>query len=259
MICTKCGETLPDESELCPKCGANLKETEPAETAAAGAETAAKPAAATEAETPVLATAPAEPEVRSCVKCGKPLTEGQAFCPNCGTAASVKRNCVRCGAELAEGQTFCAACGQAAIPAAMGGAAAQKSKKKLFIILGSAAAALIIIVAILLAVVLGSGPNFKKIYQEYCSPTWASVGADGSYLSIDTNPRNKDNTGIAYQAAANAVKKVNEVLGLPDSLYEEMGSTRALDGRQSQTFGNITVSWSYHPDKGLEVTYRKAK
>lgn len=30
MFCTKCGEAIPDGSEICPKCGANLQEAQPA-------------------------------------------------------------------------------------------------------------------------------------------------------------------------------------------------------------------------------------
>ena len=45
------------------------------------------------------------------------------------------------------------------------------------------------------------GPDFKTIYDEYCSSIWADVGSDGSYLAIDTNPYDEDDNGIAYYAA----------------------------------------------------------
>ena len=102
-----------------------------------------------------------------------------------------------------------------------------------------------------------SGPNFPKLYTEYCNPIWASVGSDGSYLSIDTNPYDEDDNGLAYPAAYTAIKSVNSALGLPASLSNDMGETTGADGRQSQDFDNINVSWKYHPDRGLEVTYRK--
>ncbi len=129
----------------------------------------------------------------------------------------------------------------------------KKSKKKLLII-----GAAVIVVIILIASIGGSsGPNFEKIYSEYCNSIWADVGADGSYLSIDTNPYDLDDSGVAYQAAVTAVKNVNKALGLPDSLYNDMAETTWSMGKQTQTFGNVTVSWTYHPDKGLEVTYKK--
>ncbi len=129
----------------------------------------------------------------------------------------------------------------------------KKSKKKLII-----AAAAVVVVIILIASLGGSsGPNFDKLYSDYCSSIWADVGADGSYLSIDTNPYDEDDNGVAYSAAVTAVKNVNKALGLPDSLYNDMAETTWSMGKQSQTFDNVTVSWTYHPDKGLEVTYKK--
>lgn len=96
-------------------------------------------------------------------------------------------------------------------------------------------------------------PNFNAVYKEYCDSTWAIVSEDGSYLKIDTNPNNIDDyfDYDAYQA----VSLVNDALGLPESLLEKMGSTRALDGTQVQRYENITVTWTYHPDNGLEVIY----
>jgi hypothetical protein len=32
-----------------------------------------------------------------------------------------------------------------------------------------------------------------------------------------------------------------------------MEQTRALDGRQQDTWGGYTASWSYHPDSGMEL------
>lgn len=98
-----------------------------------------------------------------------------------------------------------------------------------------------------------AGPDFESVYSEYCSSTWASVASDGSYLSVDTNPDNIDDY-TEYEAYL-ALYSINSALGLPESLIEKMGQTRALDGRQTETYDKITVSWTYHPDNGLEVMY----
>ena len=98
--------------------------------------------------------------------------------------------------------------------------------------------------------------DFKSIYDEYCVAKWASVGSDNSYLSIDDNPYDYDDYYI--DAADAAIEKINRALGLPDSLYEEMLQTTWSMGKQNETYTSIgvTVSWTYHPDKGLEVTYK---
>lgn len=53
-----------------------------------------------------------------------------------------------------------------------------------------------------------------------------------------------------------AIISVNTALGLPDYVLDDMSSTTAMMGRQTAAFDDVTVSWSYHPDRGLEVTYK---
>ena len=94
--------------------------------------------------------------------------------------------------------------------------------------------------------------TFSNVYSDYT----ITVADDGSYLMIDTNPNNyKGNTAFA-ETGLDHIEKLNKALGLPDWLYEEMLRTRALDGRQKEDFDNIAVTWSYHPDQGMEVIYR---
>lgn len=97
------------------------------------------------------------------------------------------------------------------------------------------------------------------MYNEYCLALWAEVGSDGSYLSVDTNPFDEDDNGLAYEEAYTAIENINDALGLPKSLINDMGRTSSADGKQIETFDSIIVTWKYHPDKGLEVTYKKAK
>lgn len=100
-----------------------------------------------------------------------------------------------------------------------------------------------------------AGPDLEAIFDEYCDSAWAFVAADGSYLSIDTNPDDiEDHTDFS---AYLAISSVNSALGLPDALFEKMGQTRALDGRQTESYDDLTVSWTYHPDNGMEIMYEK--
>lgn len=108
--------------------------------------------------------------------------------------------------------------------------------------------------------------NLKAIYNNAnCSTPWAKVAGDGSYIQIDSNPYDYDNSDYPYLStlylsnAINAIQKINSKLGLPDSLYQQMIKTTALQGLQSKKYSSIgiEVSWSYHPDNGLEVMYSK--
>lgn len=42
-------------------------------------------------------------------------------------------------------------------------------------------------------------------------------------------------------------------LETPARVVELMNGTRALDGRQSDTWDSFTATWSYHPDTGLDL------
>lgn len=82
---------------------------------------------------------------------------------------------------------------------------------------------------------------------------YCTLSYDGSYMEIDTNPFDIDD--YSSITATKLVQDTNNALGLPTSVWTKMSNTNALDGRVSETYGDITVSWKYHPDNGLEVIY----
>jgi hypothetical protein len=42
-------------------------------------------------------------------------------------------------------------------------------------------------------------------------------------------------------------------MDVPSYVVSMMEKTRALDGIQREEYGNFKISWSYHPDNGLDV------
>jgi ribosomal protein L40E len=101
--------------------------------------------------------------------------------------------------------------------------------------------------------VLPAGPDLPALYNEYCTSTFATVANDGSYLSVDTNPDDEDEY-FDYEAYA-AIVAINEALGLPESVLNRMNQTRSMDGIQSYSTDELEITWTYHPDKGMEVNY----
>lgn len=55
------------------------------------------------------------------------------------------------------------------------------------------------------------------------------------------------------------VKCVLAELKTPSYVLAQMDSTRALDGRETATWGAFEASWTYHPDDGLDVIVRQVK
>ena len=92
------------------------------------------------------------------------------------------------------------------------------------------------------------GGYFARSYE------WCEIAADGSYMKVDTGVLNKSKES---SEAFETILKFNSELGFPQSLNEKMLNTRALDGRLSEENEKIRVSWTYHPNNGLEVIYEK--
>ena len=211
-----------------------------------------------------------------CANCGAPLGDGQAFCPKCGTpkaAAPQKNFCGKCGNELEAGQEFCPKCGQKAgltVDAGVTSAINQfnagiqqiaAKKKQTPLIIGIAAAAAVILIAVI-ALGGGSKKNFNDMYPSLDLEEWCTIASDGSYMKIDTNPTNEDSDDITwadYEAivipADEKIKEINNALGFSDALYEKMNTTTWSQGVQTESNEDYTVTWTYHPDKGLEVMY----
>lgn len=108
----------------------------------------------------------------------------------------------------------------------------------------------------------GSMDNLNfSVFKDLYELDFITVSEDGTYLEYDTNPYNLPSEGMAAKIDAmvgvSILETMNKAFGLPDWLYEEMVSTRAIDGRQKEVFDYLTVTWSYHPDRGLEAIYRK--
>lgn len=101
--------------------------------------------------------------------------------------------------------------------------------------------------------------DFNMMYQSYNDKSWCTIGADGSYMEIDTNPKDKtiylSDLNDTVEPALAMIEQVNKELGFSDSLMVKMNSTTWSQGRQSDSNDMYEVSWTYHPDKGLEVMY----
>ncbi len=207
-----------------------------------------------------------------CSNCGATLGDGQAFCPKCGTPkGGAKKNvCGKCGAELQDGQEFCPKCGQkAGLTVDAGGSSAinqfnagvAKKKTKKPLIIGIVAA--VAVVAILIFALGGGGkPDFNDMFSDISGESWCTIASDGSYMKIDTNPRDKDGDDLTWSdyesfvlPANEKIEEINTKLGFSSALYAKMNETTWSQGRQTDSNDKYTVSWTYHPDKGLEVMY----
>lgn len=210
-----------------------------------------------------------------CEKCGKVYNELQKFCSVCGheigtnVSKDRKNICKKCGKEFSEGEKFCSACGEKL--ETKKNIIFKRMFNKKYVKYYAISGILIVILVITSIVIISNNKkrheaelakieeeknkiDLAKIYEKYCSSEWAYLSSDGSSLTIDTNPSNASYNKVAKEATYGFVN-VNNALGLPDSVLEKMKHTRALDGIQTETFEGLEVSWSYHPENGMEIIY----
>ena len=225
-----------------------------------------------------------------CPQCGKEVDEQEKICPNCmyplhrnpptqeeSSRQQTNLRCPRCGNQIDASMKWCPNCGASLTgdaPTSESGALSKfeqifdavrsfvTAKRKIVIPVAIVA---VVLVVIAICVNLGSsdkGDNLSvpetlsNIYYTYLDSSYATLGYDNSYLTIDTNPSDYDDyqDEDAFVGLAGTISLLN----LPDSLAQKMGQTRALDGMQRETYGDIEVSWTYHPDSGLEVMFSEA-
>lgn len=84
-------------------------------------------------------------------------------------------------------------------------------------------------------------------------PQGVTVADDGTTLTIDMMGE-EEYTGASFTD----VECIVDAVGTPAYIKDSIWSTNALAGRQTDTFEDITVSWSYHPDNGLDAVFHYA-
>lgn len=90
--------------------------------------------------------------------------------------------------------------------------------------------------------------QLKAAYDK-CESSGARLASDNKSITIDSTDQ------WDYRSLLD-IQEVIKELELPHSLYDEMCYTNALMGRQTETYEYYEVSWSYHPDNGLDAIFK---
>lgn len=137
----------------------------------------------------------------------------------------------------------------------------RKFTKKQLIIAGAGVLAVIV-----LLFALFHKSKFEKVFDEAVQIAGTASGDGKEYFVLDTYPdiyENMDSTmrlillPRAQENALKAIQYANKELGFNGSVYSRMMETNSLMGRQYAENDKYKISWTYHPDDGLEVTYEK--
>ena len=99
--------------------------------------------------------------------------------------------------------------------------------------------------------------------SEFKASQFVTLEDDGRTLAVGAPANEEDGdvgeaTGNLYSVITGSlvVCTLKELDG-PDSVMSKMESTTALMGRQSDDWDDYEVSWSFHPDNGLDATFEQ--
>ena len=86
-----------------------------------------------------------------------------------------------------------------------------------------------------------------------CNHCGTTIADKGKTLIVDSSGE-EDYTGISYTS----VTCIFNAISMPTAVQAHVGDTRALDGRQEDSWDGFTASWTYHPDEGMDMIVRVA-
>ena len=139
----------------------------------------------------------------------------------------------------------------------------EKRKRNLIIL---SSVAIVVIIAVVIAILVKQPSHFERVKKEAIQIAGQVSYRGEDNFTIDTYPYEDLNMSAeviamlapsARRKALEAIEYVNEELGFNDALYDRMIGTSAIMGRQSEENDKYRVFWTYHPNRGLEVTYEK--
>jgi hypothetical protein len=82
-----------------------------------------------------------------------------------------------------------------------------------------------------------------------------SCGLTASIVQDGRTSAFLDNEGDDYGSGDLSVSDIACVLtalDTPDAVINHMFNSRSLDGTQSDTWNDLSATWTYHPDDGLD-------
>lgn len=88
-----------------------------------------------------------------------------------------------------------------------------------------------------------------EITMTLCSLSTEYAQATDAGRTLILDGEGDDSPGLKIEDLACALKYMQ----VPSFVVTTMEKTRALDGIQREEYGNFKISWSYHPDNGLDV------
>jgi hypothetical protein len=181
------------------------------------------------------------------------------FCPGCGAESSGATFCTNCGKSIVQENVPRPVTNSDPVVNVLKSEhntgpfqnfTPPKNNNKPLIIGASVGAGVLLVAA---GIFLSGGPTALERAYESCnlaSTFGASLDDDGKGLFIDMKGEDEV-LGADYDDIMCAV----EDLEMSPSIRSQMANTSALMGVQNASWDGISASWTYHPDRGLDISF----
>lgn len=93
-----------------------------------------------------------------------------------------------------------------------------------------------------------------RISCELEGDKYAKLGDGGYTITLQGRPKYRSE-GLSPDAIGCVLAAVDT----PDSIIEQMDSTRALDGMQKASWDKYSATWTFHPDDGAKIILSQSR
>jgi hypothetical protein len=157
--------------------------------------------------------------------------------------------CQKCAQELPPDSSFCVGCGDQTGPlTASSGTTPSTARKR------SKSKKIVPIVAVACVAIVLAGYFFMSSKKGERLASAVDTCSVGGYANLS-----EDHKSLVYDGSSSddyvSLKCLLSTLNAPSTVWERMTRTTALMGAIDDEWDGITISWTYHPDNGLDCYF----
>lgn len=116
---------------------------------------------------------------------------------------------------------------------------------------------ILLVPALLIALAACGGEDEEPVNP--FSRTYDDCGHAQVYLDLDEKTMFFDTAGDAEGSGDHDLYDALctlRSLEAPEHVINHIGNTSSLQGMQSDSWGDFTAEWTYHPDQGLDIVFK---
>lgn len=190
-----------------------------------------------------------------CWKCGHSVPSDAKFCTSCGEFVGGETDSIHVRQSHASGCPWNGGTDRSlSVVQNISTGSMTKRQRNVFVSVITVVVVIIILFAVhgYRSMVLGRVMNTCE--NQVDAETWDLL-VDSEYPVYRLADRGHTLIVDGASPSSDILSCIVEESGMPESVVNRIDATRALDGTLNDSWDNITVSWNYHPDTGVNMVF----